>query len=418
MKRSTFPRDLQFYKFSTYGFLKNLKFFDPFIILFFKEMGLSFFQIGILFAIREVATNFLEMPTGIVADSFGRRSSMIFSFISYIISFIIFYLFPFFWIYAIAMIFFAFGEAFRTGTHKAMILEYLKIKNLTQHKVDYYGHTRAASQLGAALSSIIAAVLVFYSGSYKIIFLASTIPYILDLLLMISYPKELDGEIIKHEGQTALIRIFSQIHTTIKNFLSIFANKDSLRAIINSSLFDGMYKTVKDYLQPILKNYAILIPIFIYLDKDKRISIVIGLVYFALYILNSFSSSSAGKFSKKIKSLGIAININYLAGATIIMISGIALYFKLYIISILFFIFLNMIENLKRPMTVGYISELISNKVMATGLSSESQFKAIFVAIFSVVMGLLADKIGVGAGLVAMSVILLMFYPIIALKKD
>ncbi|MCK4798566.1 MAG: MFS transporter, partial [Spirochaetes bacterium] len=197
MKRSAFPRDLQFYKFSTYGFLKNLKFFDPFIILFFKEMGLSFFQIGILFAIREVATNFLEMPTGIVADSFGRRSSMIFSFISYIISFIIFYLFPFFWIYAIAMIFFAFGEAFRTGTHKAMILEYLKIKNLTQHKVDYYGHTRAASQLGAALSSIIAAVLVFYSGSYKIIFLASTIPYILDLLLMISYPKELDGEIIK-----------------------------------------------------------------------------------------------------------------------------------------------------------------------------------------------------------------------------
>ena len=170
------PKDKQFYKFSAYGFLKNLRFFDPFIILFFREMGMSFLQIGTLFSIREIATNILEVPTGVVADAYGRRRSMIFSFLSYIISFLIFYFFPSFWFYALAMVFFAFGEAFRSGTHKAMILEYLRLKGIEDLKVEYYGHTRSASQLGSALSSLIAAALVFYSGSYSCLLYTSPSP--------------------------------------------------------------------------------------------------------------------------------------------------------------------------------------------------------------------------------------------------
>lgn len=41
-----FTKDLQFYKFSLYGFLKNLRFFEPFLYLFFLEQGLNFLQIG------------------------------------------------------------------------------------------------------------------------------------------------------------------------------------------------------------------------------------------------------------------------------------------------------------------------------------------------------------------------------------
>ena len=39
-----------FWKFRLYGFLKNLRFFDPFLILFLREMGLSFLEIGIILA--------------------------------------------------------------------------------------------------------------------------------------------------------------------------------------------------------------------------------------------------------------------------------------------------------------------------------------------------------------------------------
>ena len=414
--KESFPRDLQYYKFSLYGFLKNLKFFDPFIILFFREMGLSFLEIGTLFSIREIATNVFEIPTGIIADSFGRRMSMVFSFISYIISFLMFFFFPNFIIYIFAMIIFASGEAFRTGTHKAMILEYLKINNLTKYKVDYYGHTRGWSQFGSAISSLIAAALVFYSGSYKIIFLASIVPYVADLILMLTYPKELDGEIMK-EREGGKKKFIHQIAVTFKDFIFIFKSKYILKALLNSAFYDGTFKTVKDYLQPILKQYAIMIPIFIYMEKEKRISIVVGFVYFILFLLTSFSSRNSDRISKRMRSLPTAINVAYLVGMGLIAITGFLIHLNLYILGIIVFVVFYMLENIKRPMNLGYLSDLISSRVMASGLSGESQLKTVVVAILSPIMGFFADKIGVGGALMVIAGILLIVFPIASVKR-
>lgn len=72
--------DPMLFRFSLYGFLKNLCFFQPFLVLFFKDAGLSFFQIGVLYAVRDIATDLMEIPAGVVADSTGRRRSMVISF--------------------------------------------------------------------------------------------------------------------------------------------------------------------------------------------------------------------------------------------------------------------------------------------------------------------------------------------------
>ena len=213
------PKDKQLFKFSAYGFLKNLRFFDAFIILFFRQQGISFLQIGTLVSIREISIAILEIPTGIIADSYGRRSSMIFSFLSYIISFLIFFFFPKFSFYIVAMIFFAMGEAFRTGTHKAMILEYLNIKNIKHLKVEYYGFTRSWSQKGSALAALIAGGNVLFSGNYKYIFIGSIVPYILALFLMISYPKELDGITKKDSHPNFLKAIWINLSNTTREFI-------------------------------------------------------------------------------------------------------------------------------------------------------------------------------------------------------
>ena len=115
-------KDLMFYRFSLYGFLKNLRFFEPFILLIFRAGGLSFLQIGLLYSIRDIATNVMEIPTGVYADAFGRRRSMVMSFSAYLISFAMFYFCADFFMYALAMLLFAAGEAFRSGTHKALIM--------------------------------------------------------------------------------------------------------------------------------------------------------------------------------------------------------------------------------------------------------------------------------------------------------
>jgi MFS family permease len=413
----TIIRDRQYFKFSLYGFLKNLRFFDPFILLFFREMGLSFLQIGTLFSIREIATNLLEVPTGIVADAFGRRRAMIFSFGAYIASFLLFYFLPSYSLYAIAMVFFAMGEAFRTGTHKAMIMSYLQQTGQKQQKVAYYGHTRAWSERGAALSSLIAAGLVLYSGSYRIIFLGSVIPYLAGLLLMISYPPELDGSKPQRESVNLLRNSGEQIVATVRGFIDIFKHPGFLRTLFNSASFDAVFKTVKDYIQPVLQSLALALPILVSLSADRRVAILTGIIYFILYIIAAFASSRAGTIEKRIRSLAHSVNLTYLVGGIIVLATGSLLFASTKIPAVVLFILLYVLMNLRRPLTVGFVSEQISEQVMASGLSGESQIKTILVALLAPLVGFLADTVGIAVALGSMGILLLIVFPLLRVRS-
>jgi len=401
-----FFKDRMFPRFALYGFLKNLRFYDPFIILIFREAGLSYLQIGLLYSIRDVATNILEIPTGVFADSFGRRVSMMMAFGAYIISFLIFYAFTGFSIFALAMVLFAFGEAFRSGTHKALILEHLKLNDMDHLKVEYYGRTRAFSQFGSSLNALIAAGLVFYSGDYRTMFLATTIPYVLDFFNVASYPRELDGELTEFSREA----IGQQVRGTLKVFGSMFTNLRALRAILNSSGFSGLFKATKDYLQPILESFALALPIFLALSDKRRSAMVVGLVYFVIYLFTSYASRSSADFSHRFSSLGRAINLTFLAGAGFLFVAGLATWGSLSWLAILIFVLFYILHNLRRPMNVSFISDRISTKVMASGLSVESQFRTLTAAILAPLLGALADQFGVGVALTILAGGVLLLY--------
>jgi MFS family permease len=392
--------DTLLFRFSLYGFLKNLRFFEPFLILFFRDAGLSFFQIGVLYAVRDIATNLQEVPAGVFADAFGRRRSMVVSFASYIVSFVIFYTLPGFVTFALAMVIFGVGEAFRSGTHKALILEHLRLSDMEHLKVPYYGRTRAASQLGSALNALIAAGLVFYTGNYRNVFLASIVPYIVDLVNLATYPKALDGDL----SEVTWREVPAQIKATTRTFLGIFRNPGALRAIFNSSGFDAFFKATKDYLQPILETFALGLPIFVALQDDQRSSLIIGIVYFGIFLLSSLASRNAGMVGDYFGDVGRAINLTFLIGAGFLGIAGLASWLAIPTLSILVFLGLYLLHNIRKPLNVAYISDQIENQVMASGLSVESQLVTLLGAVIAPLLGALADLWGVGAALTILGV--------------
>ena len=142
-------------RFCAYGFLKNQRYFEPFFILFLMSKGLSFFEIGLLVAVREVSANALEVLSGALADVWGRRRAMVLSFGSYILSFILFYLATSPWLLALAMAVYGVGEAFRSGTHKTMILTWLRLQGREDERTEVYGTTRSWSKIGSALGVVL-----------------------------------------------------------------------------------------------------------------------------------------------------------------------------------------------------------------------------------------------------------------------
>ncbi len=409
-------KDLMYHKFRAYGFLKNLRFFDPFIILFFRDASLSFLQIGVLFSVREIAINVLEVPTGVIADAFGRRRAMLAAFTSYLVSFALFYLFGQFAVYAIAMVFFAFGEAFRSGTHKAMILEHLQITGIEHMRVEYYGHTRAASQFGSAVAALIAAGLVLYSGNYRIVFAASIVPYILGLLLIASYPKALDGEGTS-AGKERTSGLGARILKAIKESGRMLLRLDLLRGIASAATFDSLFKTTKDYLQPILELQALSLPILVTIAMEKRTAIIVGVVYFVIYLGTCYTSSHANAVVQRARSVPRAASFIYVVGMALLVGVGMASWQRLSGVAITGFLGFYLAYNLRRPMIIGYLAELIPRQSMATGLSIESQARSFLTAALAPVIGFLADRYGVGPALAIVGGMGLVLVPFLSLRE-
>lgn len=403
-------KNLQYFKFCAYGFFKNLRFFDPFLLLYFRSTGLTFFQIGILYSAREFGTLILEVPTGVISDTIGRRKTLLYSFVCYIFSFLIFYYLRSFTAFFVAMFLFSIGEAFRTGTHKAMIFDYLKMNNISDRKTEYYGHTRSWSQRGSAISSLGAGILVLVTGRYDIIFLASVIPYVLNFINLATYPAYLEGIHIQSKNKLSV--------SGWKDFVNMLKIAEYRKRVMNSAIFAGMLDSVQDYLQPILKTFALSLPVYFAISNDDRSTIIIAVSYFIIYLATSYASKNASLFVKKMKHISKAINYSLFGGLVLAILSGIFYEFNISIITILLFISLHLIENLRRPMNISYISESIDDRFLSTALSIESQFKTLTTAILSPIIGFLADHIGVGYAISITIALILIFYPFLKVKKD
>lgn len=396
-----------------YGFLKNLRFFEPFLILFLLEKEISFLQIGSLYAVREILINILEIPSGVFADVLGRKRSLMTSFLFYIISFVIFYFSREFYFLLMAIVFYAIGDAFRTGTHKAMIFEYLKLNSWEDQRANYYGNTRSWSQIGSAISSLAAAAIVFYSGNYSSIFLYSILPYLADFLLIASYPNVLNGETSKVTN-TNLKQEFLKI---IRDFIFALKHIKVLKAITNLSVHSGFHRAIKDYLQPVIQTFALSIPVLFYLSDKQKTAVLIGILYFIVYLLTALASRKAGAFKDKAKSNARALNITMYVGFLMACISGLLFHYTFYIISIVLYIMIYLVENLRNPIGIEHVSNLFNDKILATALSTNSQAKSLLAAIMAPVLGFFADQYGIGVSLMLLALILMLLSPLYIIQK-
>lgn len=404
-------------RFSLYGFLKNQQYYDPFLILAFRQMGLSFFVIGLLSGFREVIINLMEIPSGAMADLFGRRKAMIFSFAAYIVSFLAFGFtgmaagngtLPTTTVLALlfgAMFCFGVGEAFRTGTHKAMIFTWLRVEGRLNERTRVYGFTRSWSKLGSALSVILSAAFVFSTGNYYTIFFFSIIPYILGIINFLGYPAEVDGDLQK---ETSIKDVMQHLQLAFSLSLK---NAGLRRLLYESMSFEGFFNVCKDYLQPVLKATAMPLTAALLLhdqwDEPRRVAVLVGPVYFVLYLFSAWASRKAYVLVDKQGGEDQAAHFLWLISFLILTAMVPGIYFGWYAVMIPGFIALYVLQNFWRPVLISRIDNHSDEIMGATVMSIESQAKSLSTMILAPLMGWVVDKMA------ARSIGQLPFWPVV-----
>ncbi len=391
----------QITKFGLYGFLKNLKFFEPFFIVFLKQSGLSFLEIGLLYSIREIIIYIFEIPSGVIADRYGKKTELVICFVFYILSFIVFFLGKDFYIYIIAIVLFGLGEAFRSGTHKAMIMTYLDRHKMEESKSKIYGKTRSYSLLGSMVASITGIGLYFYFSSIAWLFIIAIIPYILDMLLIMSYPSYLN------EKQDSEFNFKAFIKENVNSVKYVLKDKHLLSLLIGSSTYMASFKSVKDYIQPLIVSITLSVVIFTSLNAEDNTVIYIGVIYAFIYLLSSFASLNSYKMSNyfsKDKVIGI---MWLLSGILFLVLS---LYINSLIILIFVFLSIYLFLNVRKPLMIEKIGNASDNNKRASVLSIESQFTSLMVAVFAPILGYVADVYSIALMLFLVGVTMITIY--------
>ena len=375
---------LQVFKFEMYGFLKSLMFFEPYLIIYLTISGLSLFEVGLLISIREIVIYIFEIPSGVIADMYGKKIELIMCFVFYIISFFLFFIATSFWILALAMMLFGLGDAFRSGTHKAMIMSFLDHNDITATKTKVYGQTRAMSLIGSMVMSLVAIVFVIYLPEIKYLFLVSIIPYLLDMLLIASYPSYLNE---KRETSFSLKGFLKQNVESIKY---TFKDKKVRRLVFDEALYQAGYKSIKDYVQPVIIALSVTAGFvaFTNFSEEENLKIYIGIIYAIIYLISSLASRYSYKVAKKVNHFNLA-NIMWLLSAVV----AIVLSFYLDNLFIIFasFVFIYVFINLRKPVMIEEIGNASDKTKRASVLSIEAQLSSLLLVVFAPIIGALAD---------------------------
>lgn len=376
------------FRFSLYGFLKNLRFFEAFLILALRERGMDFLGIGGLIAVREIASNLSQIPSGALADAMGRRRCMIVSMAGYVVSYLALGLAANNWLLIVAMILYGTADSFRDGTHKAIIYAWLRQQGREHERTKIYGYTRSWSKLGSALSALIAAALVYASGSYSIIFLFSAIPAAFNLVNLATYPRALDEAIPR--GRGGMLRTWRHL---CESFREVTGKAAMRRLVADSVTVEGGYGAIKDYLQVVAQACAISLPLGHGITSPQRTAVISGLAYAVLHFISSRASRHAHRFEIRCGGTEPAVARIYQFSAAGMLLLALTLAGGAGWTALLILIALGILQNLWRPIHIGRFDRDGDARRAATLLSIESQASSLATAIWAPAIGWLIDHL-------------------------
>lgn len=333
----------------------------PIIAIYWQDKGLSIQDIFILQVIFSISIVLFEIPSGYIADLFGRKGSLVSGAVLGSIGFFIYYIASGFFEFAVAEIILAVAVAFMSGANSAFLYDTLLQHDSKELHVKYEGRIFSASQASEAIAAIGCGFLLVFLSLETVFFIqflivALTIPIALSLKEPVTNSK--------NNNKKSMIQIIKFALHENKNLLSL----NIFSGFISASTF-----TIVWFAQPYWQEIGVSIIYF-------------GYIWAILKIITSISSYFSHKIDKhfSFRTLFTIFAITPFVAYGLLGL-GLGLY-SLLVIPLLW-----ILHGLFHPISLDYVNREADSSIRATVISVSQLFSRLSFAIISPFLGWVAD---------------------------
>lgn len=327
--------------------------------------GMSLTQLGLLETIFHITSFLMEVPTGAVADIFGRKISRIAGRAMSLISVIILLAAGDFLWFAVSFMFTALSYNLESGAGDALIYDSLKEIGEEDKYMKISGNKEVFYQIAGIVSFLAGGYMA--TKSYGIAFTITIIAGTIAILQSFTFKEPTIGR--KHEA-CGKENIFVK---QIRDSISVVQNNPRISFLI---IFTEVIQTFCTCIFFYLQNY---------LKGDGYNEAAIGLVYAVTYLVSALTAPQVHKIERIIKEQGILLLIPFF---TVSCLWGIA--FSSY--HFIFFIVLMITEEVVYVAMSDYINKMIPSENRATILSFASMAFSFFMITVFPIVGILGDR--------------------------
>ncbi|MBZ0289072.1 MAG: MFS transporter [Anaerolineae bacterium] len=192
-----------------FNFLLDFRPYAPVAILYFAQVSGSFALGMSVFSITMLASSLLEVPTGIISDRVGRKRTVALGAIASALSVTCYALGTYPALIAGA-IFEGTARAFFSGNNDALLHDTLSESGQTEAYQEYLGKTSSMYQLALAISAVIGSILA--AVSFPLVMGLSVIPQVINVIVSLAF-------IEPKTHSRAETNIYAHLRTSFRNII-------------------------------------------------------------------------------------------------------------------------------------------------------------------------------------------------------
>ncbi len=348
-----------------YLFLSTAGLSNAIWVLYLAYKGMSLVEIGLLESIFHFTSFAMELPTGIVADHFGRKTSRIIGRVMACISTLIMIGSGSFLGFAIAFVIQALSYNLESGAGDALIYDTLLNLNEEKDYMKIKGRQEWSYQTASVFGLLVGGYTATYS--YELAYIITLGINALALVQSFSFVEPTIYQEVKDQPLSLIGHLKNSVTV-------IHDNRQILSYVFFIESFSVLYTSIYFYIQNFFKSSG---------HNEFWIGSVIAIASLASLL----TSTKAYKIEKYLGKERLI----YLSGAVALFLFGIVAFTRLDTIA---FICLSMVESLLFVVFSDYINQLIPSESRATLLSFKAMMFSVMMIVFFPIIGWIADHFG------------------------